>query len=135
MSERCDIPDTLLSKLYDETGQKKSNQGFYLYFINKRGNPNCVARPVDSATKLGLLTYIQNYEYNQMATQSKNLPQSLLIALNQYTGNKFGKNKGYFLFYVNKDGEPDCRFSFSDSITSMTLSRALEDEEILGLND
>ena len=63
MEFKCDIPDTLLTKLFDATGNLSGgNKGFYLFFVDNDGNPNCVARPVDGTTRLALTSVIEDYK-------------------------------------------------------------------------
>lgn len=54
------------------------------------------------------------------------IPAPALIKLFDYTGNTHGGNKGYFLFYVDKDGDPSCVARFSDATTEMSLIKAIE---------
>ena len=57
-----DIPDSLLTKLWDATGTAQGgNKGFFLFYVNKEGIPNCVARPQDMATRLALISIINDY--------------------------------------------------------------------------
>lgn len=60
------------------------------------------------------------------STKEPSIPPAALIKLFDYTGNDKGGNKGYFLFYVDKQGEPSLVTRFSDSTTEMSLIKAME---------
>lgn len=59
-------------------------------------------------------------------TNEPSIPPAALIKLFDYTGNSRGGNKGYFLFYVDSDGNPSLVTRFSDSTTEMSLMKAIE---------
>ena len=59
---RSDVPDSLMMKLFDATGNKTGgNKGFYLFFVNKDGDPNCVSRCIDGTTKIALMSAVSDY--------------------------------------------------------------------------
>lgn len=58
---KSDIPDTLLAKLFDASGTTKGcNKGYYLFYINKQGNPTCVSKLADPTTRLALSVIIKD---------------------------------------------------------------------------
>jgi hypothetical protein len=48
------IPEALLKKLWNHTGDGEHYQGFYLIYINKEGEPIINARAQNSATDIAL---------------------------------------------------------------------------------
>lgn len=60
------------------------------------------------------------------STREPSIPPAALIKLFDYTGNSRGGNKGYFLFYVDSEGDPSLVTRFMDSATEMSLMKALE---------
>lgn len=49
------LPDSLLVKLFDRTGNERGgNRGFFLFFVNSRGEPSCISNFADMATRCAL---------------------------------------------------------------------------------
>lgn len=59
-------------------------------------------------------------------SKEPSIPPPALIKLFDYSGNKNGGNKGYFLFYIDDEGSPSLVTRFSDSATEMALMKAIE---------
>lgn len=49
------FPASFLNKLYDYTGTRKgASKGFYLVYIDYEGNPSCVAKCDNNATRIAV---------------------------------------------------------------------------------
>lgn len=69
--KQTELPDSLLSKLYDRTGTNKGgNKGFYLFFVNGSGDPTCVTKFENNATRMavqkGIEVMIKDAEERQV---------------------------------------------------------------------
>jgi|DEB0MinimDraft_4_1074332.scaffolds.fasta_scaffold35406_3 hypothetical protein len=54
-NKHTELPDSLLSKLYDRTGTTKGgNKGFYLFYINAEGDPTCITKFENNASRMGV---------------------------------------------------------------------------------
>lgn len=54
------IPESLLTKLYDETGTNDGAcKGFYLFYVNNEGEPYMTARFDNIAVKLALTKSVE----------------------------------------------------------------------------
>jgi hypothetical protein len=54
------------------------------------------------------------------------LPVSLLSKLFDATGSKDGANKGYFLFFINENGEPTLTSRTSNQCVQVALQRTID---------
>jgi hypothetical protein len=54
------IPESLLTKLYDETGLKDGScKGYFLFYINEQGEPFCVVKTEHQAAKMALMSAVE----------------------------------------------------------------------------
>lgn len=54
------------------------------------------------------------------------LPVSLLTKLYDATGSSDGSNKGYFLFFINENGEPVLTSRTSNACVNVALHRTID---------
>ena len=65
--DKLKIPASLLSKLYDATGsQDGSNQGYFLFFINDRGEPAMTTRTSNQCVNVALQRTIDLYNQQHL---------------------------------------------------------------------
>lgn len=54
------------------------------------------------------------------------IPESLLAKLFDATGTKDGSQRGYFLFFINDEGEPYCTSRYENTGVQFALEKAME---------
>ena len=55
------IPESLLAKLYDQTGLKDgSSKGYFLFYANEEGEPFCIAKFDNQIVKMALMTAVES---------------------------------------------------------------------------
>lgn len=55
-----DLPKSLIAKLYDRTGTKDGgNKGFVLFYIDSYGEPFCIVKTENTATRMSLQKAIE----------------------------------------------------------------------------
>jgi len=119
------VPDSLLTKLFDATGNSRGgNKGFFLFFIGRVGIPNCVARPVNTATRLAIISIIEFYPDEDYEDDN---PLALLENLFHSTGDVYGNNKGFLFFYINENGKPVYYEKYQDEATYCAISSCVSD--------
>jgi len=54
------IPESLLAKLYDQTGLKDgSNKGYFLFYANEDGEPFCIAKFDNPIVKMAIMSAVE----------------------------------------------------------------------------
>jgi hypothetical protein len=54
------IPESLLAKLYDQTGLKDGScKGYFLFYSNEEGEPFCVAKFDNQIVKMALMSAVE----------------------------------------------------------------------------
>ena len=54
------IPESLLAKLYDQTGLKDgSSKGYFLFYANEEGEPFCVVKFDNQIVKMALMSAVE----------------------------------------------------------------------------
>lgn len=61
-----------------------------------------------------------------MIEQTNSIPESLLSKLFDETGTAEGNGKGFFLFYVNNEGEPMFTARFENTSIRLALEKMTE---------
>ena len=55
------IPESLLAKLYDQTGLKDGScKGYFLFYINEEGDPFCISKVEHQAARMALMSAIES---------------------------------------------------------------------------
>lgn len=56
------IPNSLLTKLYDQTGTRNcSHKGFLMFYINEDGDPSCIGKFENAATQLSIQGSLEKF--------------------------------------------------------------------------
>lgn len=63
---------------------------------------------------------------NNIENKNVTIPQSLLMKLFDFTGSSSGANKGFFLYYINENGEPTMVSKTENACVEMALARLIE---------
>ena len=58
--------------------------------------------------------------------EKSSIPESLLVKLFDATGTQEGSQRGYFIFYINADGEPYLTSRFENTAVQFALEKAME---------
>lgn len=60
--DRYDLPEALLTKLYDKTGNSSGgNRGFIIFYVDPSGTPNYYAQYADPVTKIAIEATVEQY--------------------------------------------------------------------------
>lgn len=55
------IPETFLEQLYDFTGSEEGNSGFFLSYVDSKGNPMVYCRASSPIIEMGLRKAMERY--------------------------------------------------------------------------
>ncbi len=58
--------------------------------------------------------------------QELKIPVSIISKLYDSTGSEDGANKGYFLFYINEDGQPTLTSRMSNACVKIALEKTIQ---------
>lgn len=70
------IPESLLVKLFDQTGNLNAgNKGYLLFSINADGEPGCIAKFADTTTEVAIVTSAKSFLDSAVSTQINQLDE------------------------------------------------------------
>ncbi len=66
--ERFNLPEKMLSQIFECTGQTDGDSGFILAYVNQQGTPSIVTKTHSSIVEMGLRKALEEY-LEQMSAQ------------------------------------------------------------------
>lgn len=69
--KKSNIPESLLSKLYDRTGYNGGgNKGFLIFYVDGAGDPVCMDKFENNATRMAVKSGVENFIRSEKEQES-----------------------------------------------------------------